>query len=136
LYEINATTLFAISVSMLVLVLAFAILTGLVPYGSPAEVIQTVYSACNSGNYSVAGRLLVPEAKRALTLHISAVDESLQGICEEETKQGHLQRVEILQEEVHGDLAQVRYKLYYADGTTIEDSQGLVERHWAWKISP
>ena len=132
----NATTLFAISVSMLVLVLAFAILTGLVPYGSPAEVIKTVYSACNSGNYSVAGRLLVPEANRALTLHMSAVDESLQGICEEETKQGHLQRVEILQEEVHGDLAQVRYKLYYADGTTIEDSQGLVERHWAWKISP
>ena len=121
---------------MLVLVLAFAILTGLVPYGSPAEVIQTVYSACNSGNYSVAGRLLVPEANRVLTLHIGAVDGGLPAICEEETKQGHLQRVEVLHEEVRGNLARVRYKLYYADGTTIEDSQGLVVRHWVWKISP
>jgi len=78
----------------------------------------------------------VPEANRVLTLHIGAVDGGLPGICEEETKQGHLQRVEILHEEVHGDLAQVRYKIYYADGSTIEDSQGLVVRHWVWKISP
>ena len=136
LYEMIGTTSFAISLSMLVLVLAFAIVTELVPYGSPAEVIKTFYSACNSGNYSVAERLLVPESKRVLTLHIRAVDGDLPGICEEETKQGHLQRVEVLDENVHGDLAQVRYKLYYADGSTIEDSQGLVARHWVWKISP
>jgi len=136
LYEMNGSASFAISVSMLILVLAFAILTGLVPYGSPAEVIKTFYSACNSGNYSVAERLLVPEANRVLTLHIGAVDGGLPGICDEETKQGHLQRVEVLREEVHGDLAQVRYRLYFADGATIEDSQGLVVRHGIWKISP
>jgi len=136
LYEMNGSASFAISVSMLILVLAFAIWTGLVPYGSPAEVIKTFYSACNSGNYSVAERLLVPEANRVLTLHIGAVDGGLPAICAEETRQGHLQRVEVLHEEVHGDLAQVRYKLYYADGATIEDSQGLVVRHGVWKISP
>jgi hypothetical protein len=131
-------SLFAISLLMLVLVavLAFAILTGFAPYGSPAEVIKTFYSACNSGNYSVAERLLVPEANRVLNRHIGAVGGGLREICDEETKQRHLQKVEILHQEVRGDIAQVRYMLYYADGSAIEDSQGLVVKHWVWKISP
>jgi hypothetical protein len=128
--------LFAISLLMLIAVLVFAILTGFAPYGSPAEVIKTFYSACNSGNYSVAERLLVPEANRVLTRHIGAVDGGLRGICDEETKQGHLQKVEVLQQEVRGEVAQVRYMLYYADGSAIEESQGLVVKHWVWKIAP
>jgi hypothetical protein len=128
--EINGTIwLFAISLLMLVAVLAFAILTGFAPYGSPAEVIKAFYSACNSGSYSVAERLLVPEANRVLTRHIGAVDGGLRAICDEETKQGHLQKV-------RGELAQVRYMLYYADGSAIEESQGLVVKHWVWKIAP
>ena len=124
----------AISLIMLLAVLAFAILTAFAPYGSPAEVIKTFYSACNSGNYSVAERLLVPD--RLLTSDIAAVDGGLRGICDAETRQGHLQKVEILQQEVRGEVAQVRYMLYYADGSAIEESQGLVVKHWVWKISP
>jgi len=120
----------------LVAALAFAILTGFAPYGSPAEVIKTFYSACNSDNYSVAERLLVPEANWVLTRHIGTVDGGLRGICDEVTKQGHLQKVKIIQQEVRGELAQVRYMLYYADGSTIEESQGLVLKHWVWKIAP
>jgi hypothetical protein len=135
--EMNgAMLLFAISLLVLVAVLAFAILKGFAPHGSPAEVIKSFYSACNSGNYSVAETLLVPEANRVLTRHIGAVDGGLRGICDEETKQGHLQQVEILQQEVRGELAQVRYMLYYADGSAIEESQGLVVKHWVWKIAP
>jgi hypothetical protein len=26
--------------------------------------------------------------------------------------------------------------LYYADGSAIEESQGLVVKHWVWKIAP
>ena len=83
-----------------------------------------------------ADRLLVPEANRVLTRHIGAVGGGLREICDEETKQGHLQKVEVLHQEVRGDVAQVRYMLYYADGSAIEDSQGLVVGHWVWKISP
>ena len=121
---------------MLVAVLAFAMLTGFAPYGSPADVIKTFYSACNSRSYPVAERLLVPEANRVLTRHIGAVDGGLRAICDEETKQGHLQRVEVLQQEVHGELAQVHYMLHYADGSTMEGSQGLVLKRWGWKIAP
>jgi hypothetical protein len=128
--------LFAISVLMLVVVLAFALGTGFVPYDSPPEVIKTFFSACNSGNYSVAESLLVPEVNRELTRHVGAVDGGLRAICDEETKQGHLQRVEVLQQEVRGELAQVHYMLYYADGSTIEGSQGLVLKRWGWKIAP
>ena len=128
--------LLAISLVMLAAVLAFAMLIGFAPYGSPAEVIKTFYSACNSGNYSVAEKLLVPEANWVLTRHIGAVDGGLRGICDEETKQGHLEKVEILQQEVRGEVAQVRYMLHYADGSTIEESQGLVVKYWVWKIAP
>ena len=128
--------LFAMCLAMLVAVLAFAMLTGFAPYGSPADVIKTFYSACNSRNYPVAERLLVPEANRVLTRHIGAVEGGLRGICDEATKQGHLQKVEILQQEVRGEVAQVRYMLYYADGSAIEESQGLVVKHWVWKIAP
>jgi len=135
--EMSATKwLFGVSGLMLVAVLAFAVLTGFVPYGSPADVIKTFYSACNSGNYSAAEKLLVPEANRVLTRHLGAVDGGLRGVCDEETKQGHLQKVEILQQEVRGEAAQVRYMLYYADGSAAEESQGLVVRHWVWKIDP
>lgn len=118
------------------LVAVLAILSGLAPYGSPAEVIKNFYSACNSGNYSVAEKLLVPEANRVLRGHIGAVDGGLRGICDEETKRGHLKKVEILREEVRGGLAQIRYMLYYADGSAIEETQGLVVKHWVWKIAP
>ena len=128
--------LFAMCLAMLVAVLAFAMLTGFAPYGSPADVIKTFYSACNSRNYPVAERLLVPEANRVLTRHIGAVEGGLRGICDEATKQGHLQKVEILEQEVRGEVAQVRYMLYYADGSAIEESQGLVVKHWVWKIAP
>jgi len=121
---------------MLAAVLALAILTVFAPYGSPAEVIKTFYSACNSGNYSAAERLLVPEANRVLTRHVGAVDGGLPGVCDQETKRGHLQKVEILRQEVRGGVAQVRYMLYYADGSAAEESQGLVVRHWVWKIDP
>ena len=46
--------------------------------------------------------------------------EGCEAICDEETKQGHLQRVEVLQQEVRGELAQVHYTLYYADGSTMK----------------
>ena len=128
--------LFAISVLMLVVVLAFTLGNRLVPHDSPPEVIKTFFSAGNSGNYSLAGSLLVPEANRVLTRHIGAVDGGLRAICDEETKQGHLQRVEVLQQEVHGELAQVHYMLHYADGSTMEGSQGLVLKRWGWKIAP
>ena len=127
---------FAISVLMLVAVLAFIILPGFVPHDSPAQVIKTFFSACSSGNYSAAERLLVPEVNQVLTRQIGAVDGGLRAICDEETKQGHLQRVEVLQQEVHGELAQVHYRLYYADGSTMEGSQGLVLKRWSWKIAP
>jgi hypothetical protein len=129
-------SLLAISLLMLVAVLASAILTGFAPYASPAEVIKTFYFACNSGNYSVAERLLVPEANWVLTHHIGAVDGGLRGICDEVTKQGHLQRVEILQQDVRGEVAEVHYMLYYADGSALEESQGLVVKRWVWKIAP
>jgi len=132
----NGQQLFAIALLMLVAVLALAILTVFAPYGSPAEVIKTFYSACNSGSYSVAERLLVPEANWVLTRHIGAVDGGLRRVCDEETRQGHLRKVEILQQEVRGKAAQVRYMLYYADGSAIEESQGLVAKYWVWKIDP
>ena len=128
--------LFAISLLVLVAVLAFAILTGFAPYGSPAEVIKTFFSACNSGDYSVAERLLVPEANRVLTRHIGAVGGGLREICDEETKQGHLQKVEVLHQEVRGEVAEVRYMLYFADGSALEESQGLVVERWVWKLAP
>ena len=128
------TWLLKISLLILAAVVAFAILTGLGLYGSPAEVIKAFYAACRSGNYSVAERLLVPD--RLLTSDIAAVDGGLRGICDAETKQGHLQKVEILQQEVRGEVAQVRYMLYYEDGSAIEETQGLVMKHWVWKIAP
>lgn len=118
------------------LVAVLAVLGELAPYGSPAEVIKTFYSACNSGNYSVAEELLVPEANRAMTHGTGAVQGGLRGICDLETQGGHLTKVEILKEEVRGNLAQVRYMLYYADGSATEETQGLVVRHWVWKIAP
>jgi len=132
----DAISLLAISLFMLVAVLAFTVLSGFAPNGSPAEVIKTFYLACNNGNYSVAEQFLVPEVNRVLTRHIGAVDGGLHEICDEATKQGHLQRVEILQQDVRGEVAKVRYRLYYADGSAIEESQGLVAKRWVWKIAP
>lgn len=133
--EMNGTIwLLTILLLMLVAVLAFAILSGFGPYGSPAEAIKAFYSACNSGNYSVAQRLVVPD--RLFTSDIAAVDGGLRGICDAETNQGHLQKVEILHQEVRSEIAQVRYMLYYADGSALEQSQGRVIKHLVWKIAP
>jgi hypothetical protein len=67
---------------------------------------------------------------------MGAVDGGLPAICDVETKQGHLQRVEILHQEVEGEIGRVQYKLYYADGSALEETQGLIVKHWGWKIAP
>ncbi len=73
---------------------------------------------------------------RLFTSDIDAVDGGLRAICDAETKQGKLQGIEVLDEEVRGEAGRVRYILHYSDGSTIEDSQGLIMKDGVWKITP
>jgi hypothetical protein len=113
---------------LLPLVLAFSVGN---PPGSarlPAETVTAFYRAANTAAYREAESYLTPEALKAIT-DGTAFPE----FCNAQTADRTLERIEVLKEEVRGDVAEVRVELYFDAGLALHRGI-LVRRNGVWKI--
>jgi hypothetical protein len=100
---------------------------------SPGEVVTRVYTACNEGKYSEAEGYFSSSLKSLINGQLGAMAGGMQGFCDDSTRKGTLQRVEILKVEVRGEGARVYYRLHFKDGSTKEDHDDLIKENGAWK---
>jgi len=90
---------------------------------SPGEVVKAFYAAANEGRYSDAEEMLAEDAKRAIKGELGQLAGGFKAICDKNTKDGTVDRLEIQKEETRGEGASVVVKIYYKDGSTKDDDK-------------
>jgi hypothetical protein len=132
-----------------VIALAFLLVScGKMGQKSPSDVVKSFCMALNDGKYLEAEKYLEPSFLKDMK-QAGAVDSlasyqefgyyptvELKEIWDEFTRNGTLERIEILKEEIKGDMGKVNFRLYFKDGSTTENIAVAFKMSGIWKIFP
>jgi len=102
---------------------------------SPSEVVKAFYAAGNAGKYSECEQLLSVPARNIFKEGSVAASGGLKGAVDRKTRNGTVERVEILSEETRGEGSEVAYKVYFKGGESHEDDEELIKEKDGWKIT-
>jgi len=102
---------------------------------SPSEVVRAFYMAANEGKYSESEKYLSSEALNALKSGMGMFVGGMKGLLDKATRNGRIEKVEILKEEIRGEGAEVRFRVFFKDGDSKKDSETLIREDGVWKIS-
>jgi len=97
---------------------------------SPENVVKAFFKAANDAKYSEAEGYLA-----ASTKVLMAAAGGIKKFADEQTRDGKIDRVEIVKVETRGEGAKVYYKIHYKDGQTKDDDASLIKENGEWKIS-
>jgi len=98
------------------------------------EAIQQFYDRLEAEDYSGALGHYSAQVREMLEVEGGEVDESYVAWAREETKQGSVQRVEIVEESVEAEKAEVKYQVVYGDGSTATRSVSMTLEEGQWKL--
>jgi hypothetical protein len=65
----------------------------------------------------------------------AAMGGGVKGALDNMTRNGSIDRIEIVKEEIRGEGAKVYFKLHFKDGSTVEQEESLILRDRAWKMT-
>jgi hypothetical protein len=104
--------------------------------GEAGRTVQEFYGHLNTGNHDAAMELYSSDAQQMLLGDDGQLDEDFLGWVEAETRQGAVQDVEIVSEEVDeaAGAATVRFVVNYTDGVPGRRSVSLSEEDGAWRL--
>jgi len=91
---------------------------GKVGQKSPAEIVKAAYTNANEGKYTEAEKYLSSEVYSAMKGGFGGFGGGAKNVWDEATRNGTIERIEILKEEIRGDGAKVYFRLYFKDGIT------------------
>jgi len=90
----------------------------------------------NSLRYSEANKYFATGIKEAMEGARGAIPGGFTGIWDKATKNGSIERIEIVKEEIHGDEATVTCNTYYKDGTKrLADATEMKREKGIWRMS-
>ena len=123
--------------TLLILCVSFIACKGKSPFQkSPGEVVKASYMAANEGRYSDMKDLFSADGKKLLDSDMAQLAGGLKGICDKETKNGTISKVEIVSENIRGEGASVIVNIFYKDGSKkTNDSNGLILENGSWKLT-
>jgi hypothetical protein len=92
--------------------------------------------AADEGNCSEAEKYMSSEVINAIRERPWEFEGGWKGLCDKITRNGTIQKIEIL----HGDAggrfgAVVYFRIHFKDGETKDDSECLIEQGGQWKIT-
>jgi hypothetical protein len=102
---------------------------------SPSETVKAFYDAANRGKYDEARKYLSSEFLKALDGALGAKGGGTRGILDRATRDGTIEKVEVIKEEIRGDGAIVHMKLHLKGGNTELENPPLIKEKGAWKIT-
>ncbi len=100
----------------------------------PEQAIQDFYRHLNEGAYSKAMSLYNSEAHAVFEDPETAGSSVFGEWARSETKDGRVDRVQVLQQETSDDRASVEFEIVYADGTRVSRSVALTREGGEWKL--
>jgi len=102
---------------------------------SPGDVVKAAYMAANAGQYSEAEKYLSSEVLNAMKGGLGALAGGMKGMWDKTTRDGTIDRIEILKEDVRGEGAKVLFRIHFKDGKTKDDDEPLIKENGQWKIT-
>ena len=108
-----------------------AFLAGCQP--SPKSTVKGFFNDLEGGEINRATDTLSEEASQ---LYGSKLKMGLQQAPEEIEAMGGIRKIEITDEAVKGDLAEVAYVIEFGDGSTESGTMELIKEDGDWKINP
>ncbi len=127
---------FAMVAALLLTLAVGACHGGLSPFSaSPSTVVKGFYTNCNAGDYSKAEDALSSDAQKLLHGDLGAMAGGVKGACDKMTQGGTMTSVEILNETIRGEGADVNSRLHFKNGSTSEDHEPMVKEKGEWKIA-
>lgn len=102
---------------------------------SPSQVVKAAYMVANESKYSEADKHLSSEILNVMKGGLGALAGGTKGVWDKATRNGTIERIEILKEEIRGEGAIVHFRLYFKDGSTKGDDEPLIKENGVWKIT-
>ncbi len=97
---------------------------------SPGDAVKAAYMAANAGEYSEAEKYVSTDV-----LNAWARSGGMKSEWDRITRDGTIDRIEILKEEIRGEGAKVSIRIHFKDGQTKNDNEPLIKQSGEWKIT-
>lgn len=99
----------------------------------PGQTVKNFYYAVESGKIDEARNLLSAQVAAAYGAKLS---QALVQASEDIKQRGGITSIDILTEDVNGDIANVTSKTTFGNGQSTTDASRLLKEDGEWKISP
>lgn len=98
----------------------------------PGDTMREFFSAVEKNNVEAASELLAPDVKAMLG--DKKLEKAIGEKSKEITEKGGISKIEITEEKIEEDTANLKFKITYGNGTTKEDKGKLQKVDGKWKI--
>lgn len=102
---------------------------------SPSNVVKKAYMLANEGKYQETRKYFSSELLKDMKGEEWTKRGGLKGAWDRFTKDGTIEKIEIKEENIFDDRARVKFKLFFRDGSIIEEDEPLKKEDGVWKIS-
>ena len=116
----------------------FGVLTLVAAFGcsenSPGAVAERFVTLANDGKCSDAYELVSTESKEAVARGLGVLTGGFNALCNAAGRNGMIAEVELLEEQVRGEFANVRMRIKGKNGGIEERNAQLIKQNGAWKV--
>ncbi len=99
---------------------------------TPSETVIKIYMAANEGWYSTVERYIYSEVLNRIKQNYGTL--YMIDMWDVFTRYGRIQKIEIVDEIIRGERADVVFKVHFEDGQVREDRDVLIQENRLWKI--
>jgi hypothetical protein len=101
---------------------------------SPGAVVKAVATAGNQSQYSEVEQYLTSDCLAAMKRSPGQRTGGIKGWMDRATRHGTMMRMDIIEEKIQGEGAEVTYTSHYRDRSTHTDQVNLIKEKGVWKI--
>lgn len=100
---------------------------------SPSKVVTNFYKLAADGKLNDAYELISKEGKELLK-NLGGGAAAIGQLTQEIKNEKGIKKIEILNEEIQGDLASVKFRIAFGDGSSKEDTEKLIKENGKWRL--
>ena len=102
---------------------------------NPSIAVKSFYMSCNAREYSKAEDQIASDIKKQLHGQSGALSDGVKLACDNLSRKGTITTIDVVGEEIRGNVADVNSMIHYKDGTSINDHEPLVKENGSWMIT-
>ena len=101
---------------------------------TPAEVVTAAYMNTNKDKYLEFEKYFSVEALTAIK-ETTELASGIKDVWDKKTRNGTIDGIEIIQEDVQGEKAIIAIRIYFKDGYISDEHECLIKEGGQWKMT-